>query len=50
MDYALDVLKRADVLVTPGTGFGTGGEGFFRIALTRSLDRLEEALERIARL
>jgi len=51
MDFALHVLEKADVLVTPGVGFGEGGEGFFRIALTRPIDRLAEAgvrLERIA--
>ena len=50
MDYALDLLERADVLLTPGTGFGSGGEGYFRIALTKSLDRIGEALDRIARI
>jgi len=50
MDYALHMLERADVLLTPGTGFGSGGEGFFRIALTQSLERLDEAMDRIERL
>ncbi len=35
------------VVVTPGNGFGDPGEGFFRIALTQTLDRLEEAVQRI---
>lgn len=35
------------VVVTPGNGFGEPGEGFFRIALTRSRDRLMEAVDRI---
>lgn len=48
-DYAVRVLERADVLVTPGVGFGERGEGFFRIALTKPIDRIEEALERMAR-
>ncbi len=48
MDYALDLLERADVLVTPGRGFGEGGEGYFRIALTQPLERIEEALGRLA--
>jgi aspartate/methionine/tyrosine aminotransferase len=49
VEYALYLLERADVLVTPGRGFGEGGEGYFRIALTQSLDRIEEALDRIGR-
>jgi LL-diaminopimelate aminotransferase len=48
MDYAVRLLEKADVLVTPGTGFGARGEGFFRIALTQAPGRIEEALGRIA--
>lgn len=48
MDFAMDVLEKANVLVTPGSGFGTGGEGYFRIALTRSLADLEAAFDRMA--
>jgi LL-diaminopimelate aminotransferase len=47
MAYALHVLERADVLVTPGHGFGGGGEGYFRIALTQPVDKIEEAFDRI---
>lgn len=49
-DYAVHLLERADVLVTPGAGFGRNGDGYFRIALTKPLDRIEEALVRIGRL
>ena len=50
MDFALHALEKADVLVTPGVGFGEGGEGFFRIALTRPIDRLVEAGARLEQL
>lgn len=50
MDFAVRLLETADVLVTPGVGFGAGGEGYFRIALTRSVDELETAIHRLARL
>jgi len=50
MDFVLHVLERADVLVTPGAGFGRGGEGYFRIALTQSAEKIEEALRRMGRL
>jgi len=33
--------------VTPGSGFGDAGEGYFRISLTVSEARLNEAGERI---
>jgi LL-diaminopimelate aminotransferase len=35
------------VVVTPGVGFGACGEGYFRISLTVSEERLEEALRRM---
>ncbi|MEW6776156.1 MAG: LL-diaminopimelate aminotransferase [Bdellovibrionota bacterium] len=35
------------VVVTPGSGFGAAGEGYFRIALTVEVERLEEAMERM---
>ncbi|UCH83020.1 MAG: aminotransferase class I/II-fold pyridoxal phosphate-dependent enzyme [Candidatus Latescibacterota bacterium] len=50
MNYALDLLDKTDVLVTPGTGFGDAGEGYFRIALTQPDARIEEAVARIAAL
>jgi LL-diaminopimelate aminotransferase len=50
MDYALHLLEKTDVLVTPGNGFGRAGEGCFRIALTQPLERIEEALHRLGKL
>ncbi len=47
MEYALLLLEKADVLVTPGIGFGERGDRFFRMALTCPPDRLEEAGERM---
>jgi len=41
------LLTRQGVVVTPGSGFGDAGEGYFRIALTLGCDRLQEALRRI---
>ena len=43
-------LRVAGVVVTPGVGFGPSGEGFFRIALTLSTDRLAEGMERLQKL
>jgi LL-diaminopimelate aminotransferase len=45
--FAEEVLERAGVVVSPGTSYGPGGEGFFRISLTVPDDRLEEAIERM---
>lgn len=43
-------LDKADIIVTPGIGFGINGEGYIRIALTVDKDRLQEAVNRIERL
>ncbi|MCH5276766.1 MAG: LL-diaminopimelate aminotransferase [Desulfovibrionaceae bacterium] len=43
------VLNETGVVLTPGTGFGAAGEGWFRISLTVPTARLEEAMSRLAR-
>jgi LL-diaminopimelate aminotransferase len=48
--FAARLLDEAGVFVTPGTGYGSAGEGYFRISLTCPDARLEEAAARIARL
>jgi LL-diaminopimelate aminotransferase len=45
--FAERVLKEAGVVITPGSGFGKGGEGFVRFSLTVSSERLKEAVQRI---
>ncbi|HEY9811861.1 MAG TPA: aspartate aminotransferase [Halomicronema sp.] len=45
-DFALDVLQKTGVVVTPGNAFGIGGEGYVRISLIADLNRLGEALRR----
>lgn len=47
MAFATRMLDEAGVVVTPGIGFGSGGNGYVRFALTRSTDRIREALERM---
>jgi len=48
-DFAARVLQEAGVVITPGTGFGAGGEGYVRMTLTVDEARLEEAIERIGK-
>lgn len=45
--FAEFVLEKAGVVITPGTGYGKCGEGYFRISLTLDSDLLEEAMARI---
>lgn len=44
------LLEKAGIMTTPGSGFGDPGEGYFRIALTVSKERLQEAVDRIERI
>lgn len=48
MAWATQFLEKAAVMVAPGTGFGPQGEGYVRIALTESEERLAAAAQRMA--
>lgn len=41
------LLTKANVVGTPGAGFGSGGEGFFRLTAFGSYENTKEAMERI---
>ena len=46
---AFDILEHAHVGVTPGVDFGSRAEGYLRFSYANSLERIEEAMERIGR-
>jgi LL-diaminopimelate aminotransferase len=48
LEFATRLLESAGVSLTPGTIFGKQGEGYVRIALTDSTERIEEALHCMA--
>jgi LL-diaminopimelate aminotransferase len=45
--FASLVLEEANVVVSPGPGYGPSGEGFVRLSLTVPDERLKEAVRRI---
>ncbi|RLI79673.1 LL-diaminopimelate aminotransferase [Archaeoglobales archaeon] len=47
MEFTKKLLNETGILVTPGIGFGEYGEGFVRFALTRDVEVIREAVERI---
>ena len=49
-EFARRALEAEGVIVLPGAGFGSGGEGYFRVALTVGEGQLEEAAKRLGRL
>ncbi|MEL7335529.1 MAG: aminotransferase class I/II-fold pyridoxal phosphate-dependent enzyme, partial [Planctomycetota bacterium] len=49
MDFAMKLMRQADVAVSPGSGFGPAGEGYLRLALVENEQRLRQAVRQIGR-
>jgi LL-diaminopimelate aminotransferase len=49
-DFSKMLLEKAGIVATPGNGFGEYGEGYVRFALTQSVERISEAVERMRKL
>tara|TARA_B100000674_G_scaffold167212_1_gene134634 strand:- start:69639 stop:70976 length:1338 start_codon:yes stop_codon:yes gene_type:complete len=47
MDFAMKLLEEGNVAVSPGTGFGTTGEGYLRMALVENENRLRQGVRQI---
>ncbi len=48
-EFAMKLLKEANVAVSPGGGFGPAGEGYLRMALVENENRLRQAVRQIGR-
>ncbi|WP_422659871.1 aminotransferase class I/II-fold pyridoxal phosphate-dependent enzyme [Paenibacillus sp. EC2-1] len=46
-DFAMDMVTKAGVIVTPGSAFGPSGEGYVRMALVQDEVVLKQAIEAI---
>jgi LL-diaminopimelate aminotransferase len=46
MSFTKKLISKAGIVVTPGSGFGTYGEGYIRFALTISSQKISEAIGR----
>jgi LL-diaminopimelate aminotransferase len=44
---ATELLEKANIAVTPGTGYGSAGEGYIRLSITLADSRLEEGAKRL---
>ena len=49
-DFFDFLLENANVVGTPGSGFGAAGEGYFRLSAFNSRENVEEAMQRIVKL
>jgi alanine-synthesizing transaminase len=47
MDFAMMLLEKGNVAVSPGSGFGPAGEGFLRMSLVENESRLKQAVRQI---
>lgn len=50
IEFAALLLDRADIVATPGVGFGKHGQGYIRMAMTVPEDRINEAVCRIKKI
>lgn len=50
METAAAFLEKANIVITPGVGFGEAGEGYVRMTITMPKDRLSEAVERLSKI
>lgn len=41
-----EILERCNIVTTPGSGFGTAGEGFVRVSAFGHREDIEEAVSR----
>jgi LL-diaminopimelate aminotransferase len=48
MDFTKKLLDEAGIAVTPGSGYGNMGEGYIRLSLTISDDRLKQGIDRLS--
>jgi LL-diaminopimelate aminotransferase len=46
-DFAAQLFERAHIVVAPGSAYGKFGEGYIRLSLTITDDRLEQAMDRL---
>ena len=49
MDFAMMLLEKGNVAVSPGSGFGPAGEGFLRMSLVENENRLRQAVRQIGK-
>lgn len=49
LDFSISLIEEAEVVVSPGIGFGSEGEGYLRIALVENEHRIRQALRQMKR-
>ncbi len=47
LNFAMEILEKANVGVTPGIDFGSNGEGYLRLCYANSIENIKEGLNRL---
>ena len=46
-DFCMDLMEKTGVIVTPGSAFGRGGEGYVRMALVADSIMIKEIIKKL---
>ena len=49
MEFAMQLMKEANVAVAPGIGFGEEGENYLRLAMVENEHRIRQAIRQMRR-
>lgn len=47
IDFVYKVIEQCGIVMVPGSIFGSGGEGYVRLALVQPVDKIQRAIERL---
>lgn len=50
LSLAMEILEETGVAITPGIDFGSGAEGFLRFSYANSIENIDDALKRLAKM
>jgi len=48
--FTAHLIEKAGIVTTPGNGFGDPGEGYIRMTVTTTKERLAEAVDRMEKI
>ena len=46
-DFCMELMEKTGLIVTPGSAFGKGGEGYVRMALVADEEKIAEIIEAV---
>lgn len=49
-EFVTFILEKTDILFSPGSGFGSGGKGYIRIAMVQEMSVMEVVVTKLKQL